>query len=406
MFSCQRKVFSSCEIFTLPSLDGTHLAWILNFKLEEFPQNLQNFFHKELKNYFYYLTGKKLAENLKIRDLFSFMIVDLYKFLIYPDEELRYQVGEHNYWWYELFGDIKIILLKHLLKNNPLYAKFFSHLLTFFISEKIDSPSSKLKQTSEVENPSSLNKIEKENLEELKNFWQEFLEKINSYLVSNLKKDSNLSFTETSKILKVKLPRSTLTQVKSISKVLYGFYQSCFRAQVRKSYPRIPDYTLLDETLWTERLAHYNFIDTDFYSRLEINIYVDKSGSMKRILKKNFSKMDIAKALMKELLRMGVRIKKLYVFDREVERIPLSKFPKVVPSGGTSIGRVIKYLYHQGEPALIISDFEDRLLAEEKKLLHRVKNRLSTILISDYPWVYEEWKEQLNFTFWLSPEKL
>lgn len=405
MFSSQRSIFSSYEIFTLPSLDETHLAWILNFKLEEFPQNLQNFFHQELKHYFYYLTGKKLAENLKIRDLFSFMIVDLYKFLIYPDEDLRYQIREHNYWWYELVGDIKVILLKHLLKNNPLYAKFFSHLLTFFISEKIDSSFSKLKQTFEVEN-SSLNEIEKEDLKELRNFWQEFLEKINSYLISNLKKGSNLTFTETSKILKVKLPRSTLNQVKSISKVLYGFYQSCFRAQVRKSYPRIPDYTLLDETLWIERLASYNFIDTDFYSRLEINIYVDKSGSMKRILKKNFSKIDIAKALMKELLKKGVRIKKLYVFDCEVKRIPLSKFPKVVPSGGTSIGKVIKHLYYQGEPALIISDFEDHLLAEEKKLLQKVKNRLSTILISDYPWVYEEWKEQLNFTFWLSPEKL
>lgn len=406
MLPCSKNICTSYEVLTLPILEKTHLSWLLNFNLNEFPLNLQNFFYQEIKSYFYYLTGKTLSENFKVNQIFSFMIKDLYKFLAYPEDKLQYKIREHNLWWYEFINEIKILLLKHLLKHNTIYAKFFAHLLTLILSEKINSQSSEIFLNSQSEKTSFLEKFFKENLEELKELWKNFLEKVNTYLISNLKKEKSFSFSETSKVLKVRLPSSTLTQIKSVSKVLYGFYQSYYRSQVRKTYPRTPDYTFLDEVLFLEKLAHYNFIDTDFYSRLEVNVYIDKSGSMKRILKKEFNKMDIAKAIMKELLRMGVKIKKLYVFDTEVEKISFSKFAKLLPSGGTSIGKVIQHIFKKGEPALIISDFEDRLLSEEKKLLKKIRNRLSTILISDYPWVYEEWKEELNFTFWLSPEKL
>ncbi len=414
MFSCLEKNLVSYEIFTSPVLDEKHISWILNFRLEEFPQNLQDFFYKELKNYFYYLTGKTLSPNLRfenseIEKLLSFTVKDLYKFLAYTEDKLSYKVGEHNIWWYELICDVRVILLKHLVKYNSVYAKFFAHLLAFVLKEKLNSQILESLQNTTSESVSLENILEEilnnlNSFEKLKTFWEKFLEKVNFYLISNFKKDPILSFTETSKILKVKIPRSVLLQVKSISKVLYEFYKSCYRTQIRRLYPRIPDYTLLDETLWTERLATYNFLDTDFYSRLEVNVYVDKSSSMQQILKKNFSKMDIVKAILKELLRMGVKVKKFYIFDTEIQRIPLSKFPKILPYGGTSIGKVIRHIFKKGEPSLIISDFEDRLLAEEKKILRKIKERVSTILISSYPWVYDEWKKELNFTFCLSPE--
>lgn len=375
----------------------------------------------------------KFGKNFGIKPYRKFFVVrDVYKYL--SREKVSYTVRPDNLWWFSLLMNPDLALLKNITLHRPHLAKILANILGLLIhreitnimkilgneagnqNNQVDTQSSAQEQNQEQADdfgdpnfglPQSPN-LTKMQKEELQFLLENITEKISNFtdLVKEVamsvgKESTILQFSDNS-IKDIDVPRSVLLKLKNIGSGISSFFESTERVQHLRDIPRGFDISFVDDTLFFERVLVRSFVDTDFRTKISLDLYLDCSGSMDDCI--HFSdgyarKTEIAKGVIKSLVKLGVKFRRFYTFNNELTRVDsIKELLSISPGGGTKIMNVLNEISKTGKESLIITDLEDDFTEDMKKRLIGLKNKLSVVFVG-YEEQHEKWKDYVGIAY-------
>lgn len=337
-----------------------------------------------------------------------FAVRDFYK--VFTREKIRYNLYPEALWWLDVLTSPEITLLKIMLRDRPGLARIVSNCLGVSINEEMSDIIDRLsknmaqqqmgnqsesggddqQQGQNLQDDSVIEDLKNKILKKIKNT----AEKLNEYLegagIGAVFRVGNKS------ILDVKLPVDVIRKIKSLISVAISHYESLSNTLVTKQYPtRVFDYKLCDDFLFLQAVADGSFYDLERKSKIVCDLYVDTSGSMnsgrgKRIM--------VAKGIVKELLKRGVRFRKIYRFSDDIKEVNLKELFEAEPDGGTSIEKVLENIKRSNRNSIIVSDFEEMVNSRIKELLQGVKDKITLFHCGNVEYK-NKWEKYIKMAF-------
>jgi hypothetical protein len=133
-FKDYKKVDKRDEIFrknengeiTIPDVIQTEVSpyeldWLLNFDLDEVPEEYQGFINKY---------KEKLVKR-------HFAVRDIYKYLNRNDSEIKYKITPENYFWFNVLTMPEFRMIKNLVKYRDVECRILANVLASYLNQEI-----------------------------------------------------------------------------------------------------------------------------------------------------------------------------------------------------------------------------------------------------------------------------
>jgi len=344
---------------------------------------------------------------------------DLYRFLSGNVGQLN--IHEGNYWAYKLvFSNPSFRELCLLTEGRHIPAKIVAqilaaqwlvrgvykhlkHLPSPVLSQEIDKSSieAALAEREGTNNSNSLSKTDLSRIEIITQAVEKSCEEAKETIkkLSEAGLCGGFSWSGGYEAIKVSIPSRCFHKIQKVIKSIYGAHLA---DEYNLTLTSIPDPVdpILEEPILTDlKTLEKGFMGREKRSRLNFDIYLDSSGSMDDYIQfgsENVKKFQVALGVIQTILKMGIRVEKIFAFANEVKQIQIKNLNQLSPSGGTSFRKVLESISKRKKSSVIISDMQAGEYDLDVKEFKTVKPMCYYIQIGSekFPeWINEIFKE-------------
>jgi len=327
-----------------------------------------------------YFRNTDSVKSQEFADIPDFMIGDIFNSYNTPYEEMKYELNDTQYWWYDMLQRLNSYLLKTVTQNKGGYSfialKHAMKLLAKILEEEekengtdpMDGPNGPNPEQQKRMNDkidAGMQKVMSDTSEEIRKV-KDTEEMIGDGGNAAGKGPSELEeLAQKAEILKdVMLNKRQVSRF--IKKSIKGFKKGFGIKQI------ITEEDLFDsnspEEILDEHYLFNEFLFADIAVRdttsqmTAFDLYIDISGSMSSSLQlKDGASVRRIKMAMTLGLKMNQMkcLGKLYKFNTNIYPITPDDLWRLGPSGGTSIESVMHKIKRTGRPSVILTDGED-----------------------------------------------
>ena len=327
-----------------------------------------------------YFRNTDSVKSQEFADIPDFMIGDIFNSYNTPYEEMKYELNDTQYWWYDMLQRLNNYLLKTVTQNKGGYS-FIALKHAMKLLAKILEEEEKENGTDPMDGPNGPNPEQQKRMNDK---IDEGMQKVMSDTSEEIRKVKDTEemigdggnaagkgpseleeLAQKAEILKdVMLNKRQVSRF--IKKSIKGFKKGFGIKQI------ITEEDLFDsnspEEILDEHYLFNEFLFADIAVRdttsqmTAFDLYIDISGSMSSSLQlKDGASVRRIKMAMTLGLKMNQMkcLGKLYKFNTNIYSISPDDLWRLGPCGGTSIENVMLKIKQTGRPSVILTDGED-----------------------------------------------